>query len=215
MLADMTTQKERALELARTVETELRRLGRWSASRPHPEDFVDMGPFGMKTLAPEQWLQFVLIPRVHDVVNGRGEFPAESSVSTWATRNFDGDPDAARLLTLLREFDALFNLPAPPPAADPTFAALIERLIRHLATLPAVKEAWFAQLFFPATAQLTSPVLGLSLDGTLAADAFASFRAEPALVVMVVGDDAISRLLRLGAPIYARAQHAPRHPHDW
>ncbi|MDP3231662.1 MAG: YqcC family protein [Myxococcales bacterium] len=80
--------------MSRAVEAELRHLGRWAASRPHPEDFVDIGPFGMRTLTPEQWLQFVLIPRVHDVVNGKGEFPAESSVSTWAARNFDGDPDA-------------------------------------------------------------------------------------------------------------------------
>jgi len=206
MLAGMSTLKERALEVTGAVEAELRRLGLWAGSPPHPEDLVDPGPFGLKTLSPEQWLQFVLLPRVQQVVNEGGEFPTRSSVSVWAARNFDGDPDAGRLLALLREFDALFNLPAAPsPGADPTCAGLIERLVRLLATLPTVKEAWLAQLLFPATSQLTSPVLGLSLDGALAADAFAQLGADPALVVMVVGDDAISRLLRLGAPIYARA----------
>ena len=68
-----------------------------------------MGPFGMNTLAPEQWLQFVLIPNVRRIIDERKPFPRSSSVGVWATRNFDGDPHAARLLELLRAFDALFD----------------------------------------------------------------------------------------------------------
>lgn len=217
MLAVMSTLHHRAAAAADAIEAELKRTGRWSSTRPHPEDFVDMGPFGMNTLAPEQWLQFVLLPRVRQVVASKGEFPADSAVAAWASRNFDGDPDASALVRLLAEFDALFGREptAPPPATeDPQLRALSDQLQRHLATLPSVKSAWLAQVFFPNTGQLTSPVLGLVLDGPLAPDAFAPLGTGTALVVMAIGDDAVSRLLRLGTPLYVRPADFALHPHD-
>ncbi len=213
----MAAIHEAAHRVANAIEAELRRIGRWSAQRPPDSAFKDMGPFGMNTLSAEQWLQFVLVPRLHEIVNARGEFPQSSNVSGWATRNFDGDPDADELLRLLRELDAMVedrppeeaDIKAAPPAATasrvaPKLASFLERLVAHLRQLPAVKEAYIAQLFFPTTEQLTSPVLGLVLDGALAPDAFAPLGTDDPLVVMLLGEDAVSRLVRLGPPLYAR-----------
>ncbi len=212
----MSMLHERAEKIADEIQAELVRLGRWSAQRPPDEKFVDMGAFGMKTLAPEQWLQFVLLPRVREVVKEKGEFPESSNVAVWAMRNFDGDPDADHLQSLLRDFDALFedaafDRTAPPPSddgalpgPDPKLTRLTARLVRLLSQLPAVKSAYLAQLYFPSTDQLTTPVLGLELDGPLAVDAFVSLPKEDPFVAMVLADDAISRLLRLGTPFYAR-----------
>lgn len=91
------------------IEAELKRLGRWSAQPLPAESFENMGPFGMNTMAFEQWLQFVLIPRVREIIATQGDFPSSSQVNVHATREFDGDPDADTLLTLLREFDDLFE----------------------------------------------------------------------------------------------------------
>jgi uncharacterized protein YqcC (DUF446 family) len=211
--------------VARAIEAELRTLGRWSAQRPPDSAFENMGPFGIHTLTAEQWLQFVLLPRIHEIVTTGGALPDGSHVSTWATRTFDGDPDVDELLRLLRELDALVegdppraaNAVAEPPAAPasrvpPGLARFLERLIVHLRQLPAVKEAYIAQLFFPTTEQLTSPVLGLVLDGALAPDAFAPLGTEDPLVVMALGEDAISRLVRLGPPLYVREPGFYIHP---
>ena len=100
---------EQAVEKIDEIEEELRRLGRWQSEPLAAEKFDNMGAFGMNTMVPEQWLQFVLIPAVKQIIDGRKSFPGSSEVSVWATRNFDGDPDAGRLLTILREFDALFR----------------------------------------------------------------------------------------------------------
>jgi len=51
----------------------------------------------------------VLVPRIELVLSSRGSFPSSSSVGTKAIREFDGDPTADRLVTLLCEFDQLFN----------------------------------------------------------------------------------------------------------
>ncbi len=91
------------------IEAELKHLGRWSEQPPPPQAFENMGPFGMRTMAFEQWLQFVLIPRVREIIATRGQFPSSSSVSAYAVREWDGVPDVDRLLTLLSEFDALFE----------------------------------------------------------------------------------------------------------
>ncbi|MDZ4714770.1 MAG: YqcC family protein [Cytophagales bacterium] len=94
---------------AEAIEAELRRLGRWD-SQPLPEvQFMDMGPFGSNTMVFEQWIQFVLLPRIHDIIVKRDEFPVKSQVATYAVRNFDGDPNAETLIDLLSGFDKLFN----------------------------------------------------------------------------------------------------------
>ena len=89
------------------IEAELKGLGRWGG-RPPDSAFENMGPFGMKTMAPEQWIQWVLIPRVREIIETKGEFPSTSEVSVWAVRNFDGDEDAGRLCMLLAQLDCLF-----------------------------------------------------------------------------------------------------------
>ena len=91
------------------IEAELKRLGRWSA-QPLPEDrFENMGAFGSQTMTFEQWIQFVLIVRIRDIIASKDEFPDESNLAPYAIRYFDGDPDADGLYQLLYELDALIN----------------------------------------------------------------------------------------------------------
>lgn len=99
---------ERAGQAIAAIEAELQCLGRWAAEAPTPEQFTNMGPFGMHTMAFEQWLQWVLVPRVQEIITTKGTFPTSSQVSVFATREYDGDPDAAHLVDLLRDFDDLF-----------------------------------------------------------------------------------------------------------
>ena len=100
---------EAATAKAAEIEAELKRLSRWD-DQPLPEEkFVDMGAFGSHTMAFEQWTQFVLLPRIHDIIREKGMFPSKSNVATYAIRNFDGDPDAERFCDLLYELDQLIN----------------------------------------------------------------------------------------------------------
>ena len=63
----------------------------------------------MDTMAFSQWLQFIFVPRVKQIVEDKEEFPTSSMVAVQATREFDGDDKADRLVELLSEFDALFD----------------------------------------------------------------------------------------------------------
>lgn len=98
-----------AVELAIDgIEAELKAQGWWSAEEPSPEIFEDMGPFGQNTMALQQWLQFVFVPRVREAIES-GEFPSASQVGAYAVRDLDGNHDADQLVSLLCEFDALFD----------------------------------------------------------------------------------------------------------
>ena len=76
------------------IEGELKRLNRWD-DKPLPADkFKDMGAFGSNTMTFVQWLQFVLILRIRQIVSQGGDFPNNSMVGTYAIREFDGDHEA-------------------------------------------------------------------------------------------------------------------------
>ncbi len=107
----MSGRHARAAVIADRLEAELVRLGRWSKVPIDPARLVDMGAFGQKTLAAEEWIQFVLLSRLREIVAANGELPATSEVAVWATREFDGDLDAGPLIALLGELDELIEGP--------------------------------------------------------------------------------------------------------
>lgn len=91
------------------IEAEMKRIGMWQQAPLDPEKYEFHAAFGMDTMAYSQWLQFVFIPRVHEVIASNGPFPQQSSVGAQAIREFDGYDEASDLVTLLCEFDALIE----------------------------------------------------------------------------------------------------------
>ena len=91
------------------IEAEMKRKGYWS-TEPLPAEAYDFRQaFAMDTMTFPQWLQFVLIPRVRQIIEEQGAFPPQSMVGTQAIREFDGDANAAQLVSLLNDFDRLFD----------------------------------------------------------------------------------------------------------
>lgn len=109
---------QRAGVKADQLESELKRLQRWDAVQLPAEKFENMGAFGSNTMRFEQWLQFILIPTIRDIINTQGQFPEQSMLGTYAIRVFDGDADADTLFQLLHELDELIEGNAEPQAAQ-------------------------------------------------------------------------------------------------
>jgi len=139
----------KASAITDALEAELRRLGRWAERRPPPEAFENMGAFGGRTMAFEQWIQFVLLERIREIVRTRAVFPSSSQVGVYAVRELDGDQDADELRSLLSTLDWIIEHrgespperalePAPVPGdpnretitlGDTTLPAVIHTLI--------------------------------------------------------------------------------------
>ena len=98
---------ERAAALCAALEAELKRLGRWRATPLPAAAFENMGAFGENTMTFEQWIQFVLLDRLREIVSERGTFPGGSQLASYAVRAFDDDPDAEPLREILWEIDQL------------------------------------------------------------------------------------------------------------
>jgi len=96
------------LRYADLIETEMRRAAYWHTAPLRPAQMEFTQAFAMDTMVFTQWLQFVFLPRVREAA-ASNQFPSSSSVGVQAVREFDGDPNGDRLVTLLTEFDSLFG----------------------------------------------------------------------------------------------------------
>jgi uncharacterized protein YqcC (DUF446 family) len=90
------------------IVAEMKRIGFWQAEPLKPEQYDFRSAFALDTMAFNQWLQFVFVPRVEQILASQGTFPARSQVGSQAIREYDGVPEAAHLVELLCAFDALF-----------------------------------------------------------------------------------------------------------
>ena len=68
-----------------------------------------MGAFGENTMTFDQWLQFVLVPRLYEIVRDREALPTRSQLAAYAVRALDGDPDPGQIHDILYEIDRLAN----------------------------------------------------------------------------------------------------------
>src|SRR5450432_724325 len=90
------------------IEEEMHACDFWQSAPPTPAQLAFTEAFAMDTMTFTQWLQFVFIPSVRNAI-ASNDFPSSSSVGVQSVREFDCDPRAGRLVTLLSEFDALFD----------------------------------------------------------------------------------------------------------
>jgi len=100
--------KQNVAHYADQIETEMHRIGMWQTEPLRPEQLEFTQAFAMDTMTFAQWLQFIFLVRVREAI-ASNEFPSGSSVGAQAVREFDGDLEAAGLVTLLSEFDGLFD----------------------------------------------------------------------------------------------------------
>ncbi|MEO4045834.1 YqcC family protein [Pseudomonas sp. CAU 1711] len=90
------------------IERELRLLGWWSEQAPSAEALASREPFCVDTLAFEQWLQWVFLPRVKALLESSALLPLASGIREMAEESYRGqEPGVAALLAALGEFDRL------------------------------------------------------------------------------------------------------------
>jgi len=86
----------------------MRGVGWWSEEPPPPERMNFQRAFGADTLAFQEWLQWVLVPRIREGLAGGG-LPGHSEVAAYAVRELDGAPDADGVIQALMELDDAIN----------------------------------------------------------------------------------------------------------
>ncbi|MGL4715635.1 MAG: YqcC family protein [Aeromonas sp.] len=92
------------------LTAELQRLGRWQAGHPGEDALASTLPFCVDTLSFDQWLQFVLIPRMEQLVILQAPLPTSVSLYPMASEVYKNQlVELAELLRLIARFDLLLS----------------------------------------------------------------------------------------------------------
>lgn len=104
------------------VVAAMKEIGAWEVARPTDDQLVHMGAFGTNSMAFVQWLRWVLVPNVEELIASDGPWPPESGVAFQAQREnmWSPSPELETLIEPLRRFDRLFNAAEPPPWSPAT-----------------------------------------------------------------------------------------------
>lgn len=90
------------------VEAKLRASGRWQPKQPAATALASALPFCVDTLSIEQWLQWIFLPRMKQILEHQKPLPARSAIFEYAQDCFDElDSSDAQLLALIKRFDRL------------------------------------------------------------------------------------------------------------
>lgn len=100
----------KASRLLTLMESELKALNLWQVAPPSVEALASVQPFCCDTLAFEQWLQFVLIPRMGALIAGHHPLPSNIAVAPMAQEAFKPlGGNASNLISAIAQFDALLS----------------------------------------------------------------------------------------------------------
>lgn len=93
------------MELRQAME----RLDLWQAVPPSPEAFSSQVPFSLDTLSPEEWLQWIFIPRMSALIESQTDLPREIAISPYIEEALKEYDDVELLLAPLRKIEALLQ----------------------------------------------------------------------------------------------------------
>ncbi|MFW0766826.1 YqcC family protein [Trabulsiella odontotermitis] len=93
----------------RAIETVMRLHQHWQSDAPDASAFNSDQPFCMDTLAPLEWLQWVLIPRMHQLLDNGQPLPQNFAIAPYYEVALEASHSLReRVLPELLALDALF-----------------------------------------------------------------------------------------------------------
>ncbi len=92
------------------VEAHLRQLDLWESESPPAVALASTQPFCVDTLTLPQWLQFIFLPRMYQLLDAGEPLPAKCGIAPIAEEYFpDLGPVGDQLLTALGRIDELLS----------------------------------------------------------------------------------------------------------
>ncbi|GLQ32081.1 YqcC family protein [Litoribrevibacter albus] len=88
------------------LENELMSLAVWSETPPSPEAFLSQQPFAYDTMTLVEWIQYIFIPKMSELIEMEGPLPSRCGISPMAEEYFkQSGLDISRLMGLLASID--------------------------------------------------------------------------------------------------------------
>lgn len=94
------------------LESQLQALALWQSEPPAPEALASQQPFCVDTLHFHQWLQWIMLPRLRQMLASGAALPSNSNMAVMAEHAFAQRPeDTAELLSIVQAIDECLNNP--------------------------------------------------------------------------------------------------------
>ncbi|MGF6192229.1 YqcC family protein [Serratia sp. 2723] len=95
----------------RAIEQSMRDLALWQLTPPEAEAFASTEPFCIDSMLAEEWLQWVLLPRMHALLDANAPLPTRFAITPYFEEALkDRQPSCLPLLVLLQRLDSLLNI---------------------------------------------------------------------------------------------------------
>jgi len=65
------------------LQLAMQKLDLWQAVPPSQDAFLSEEPFAIDTMSPEEWLQWIFIPRMFALLESGAELPSKIAVSPY------------------------------------------------------------------------------------------------------------------------------------
>lgn len=92
------------------IEDRMRVLDLWQSLPPEPEAFSSTEPFCIDTMSAEQWLQWILLPKMNALLDSGAPLPDGFAIYPYFELAFAGRHEALQpLLVSLLALDNLFT----------------------------------------------------------------------------------------------------------
>ena len=98
------------LPLLQQLELHLRVQHLWQNSKPSQQALMSKEPFALDTLTFAQWLQFIFLEKMHELIQFSQPLPNSISVHPMATEYFKGFAhDYSEIENIIARIDLLLN----------------------------------------------------------------------------------------------------------
>lgn len=93
------------------IEQSMRDLALWQLTPPEAEAFASTEPFCIDSMQAEEWLQWILLPRMHALLDANAPLPTRFAITPYFDEALkDKQPNCLPLLLLLQQLDSLLNI---------------------------------------------------------------------------------------------------------
>ncbi|MFH0256262.1 YqcC family protein [Vibrio rumoiensis] len=87
------------------LEDKLIQLSLWEEQSPPKQDLNSEQPFSLDTLQPTQWLQWIFIPKMRELIASQSEVPIGFEVSAYFEQTMVNKTHRDELLPILNQLD--------------------------------------------------------------------------------------------------------------
>ncbi|MGF1732964.1 YqcC family protein [Photobacterium kasasachensis] len=96
-------------QLLERLESVMREAGGWESNSPDAAALASTEPFAIDTLSCSQWLQWIFIPRMKQLVAQNAALPTQFEISPYVEEAMKDQQGSMAVLTVTRELDHLFR----------------------------------------------------------------------------------------------------------